>query len=328
MTILKFTFHRLIEFDTKYYIMRKKTNTLIIALIFLYSCNNQSPQKKISIDELSNLTDTIGYYAARNMKGLASFKIGESTYSETINQLKEEIRKDSRRFKETNYKESPQYSGYEEKYLDFKFDKKGNIANQFYREDFGSIFEEIKYDTISRYLKKDILNREIFGCPNIKELGMFEYYIGDIKIRSLKLKFYKDTLYQISCTQNNKIEEGFKAKYGNGRLINNSVWKTPRGETNVRPENEEVLKKSQLLKIDEKIIWENESIKTESQTYCKYKYEGDKFIEPDLDSYNSYFNIWLKNELKMNEIKDCENAAYKTKKRLEEQSKQKDINQL
>ena len=182
------------------------------------------------------------------MKGLASFIIGESTYTKILNLIKEEIRKDSRRYKETNYKEFPRYTGYQEKYLDYKFDKKGSIASQFYREDFAFIFKEIIYDTISSFLKEDILNREIFGCPSIRELEMFEYYIGDIEIRSLKLKFFNDTLCQISCSQNDKIEQGFKAKYGDGRLINNSVWKTPRGETNVRPENDAVLQKIKIAK--------------------------------------------------------------------------------
>lgn len=303
--------------------MRNLAVLLVITCIVLLFCNNPSSQK---ISETSNLPDTTGYFAARNMKGLASFKIGESTYTEIINLIKQEIRKDSKRYKETNYKELPRYSGYQEKYLDFKFDKKGNIVGQFYREDFGSIFTEIKYDTIGSYLKEDILNREIFGCPNIIELEMSDYYIGDIQISSLKLKFYKDTLYQISCSQNDEIEEGFKAKYGNGRSINNSVWKTPRGETKIRPENEEVLRKSKLLKIDEKIIWENESVRAEAQTYHEYSYEGDKYIGAGYS--NSYFTIISKNEMVSREIKDCENAAYKTKTMLETQNKKKDFDQL
>ena len=85
-------------------------------------------------------------------------------------------------------------------------------------------------------------------------------------------------------------------------------------------------KKSKLLKIDEIVIWENESIRAESQTYCEYKYEGDKY--KGAGYYNSYFTMISKNEKIKREIKDCEDAAFATKKRLEEQEKQKDINQL
>lgn len=302
--------------------MKKFIVPVLAIVIGFFSCNNPTSKNK----ENANLPDTTGYFAARNMKGLGTFKIGESTYSEILKTIKEEIRKDSRRYKESNYKDLPRYSGYESKYLDFKFDKNGNIASQFYREDFGSIFTEVKYDTINSYLKKDILEREIFGCPNIRETRMYNYYIGDIELSSLELKFYKDTLYQINCYQNDKVEEGFKAKYGGGRLINNTEWETPSGRTNIRPENDAVLKKSKLTKIDEKIIWENELLKAESQTYCEYKYDGDEYKGAGYS--NSHFIIISKNERILNEIKDCENSAYTTKKRMEEQSNQKDINQL
>lgn len=304
--------------------MKKLTIPILAIVIGFFSCNN--PTSNSNENTNTNLPDTTGYFAARNMKGIGTFKIGESTYSEILKTIKEGIRKDSRRYKESNYKDLPRYSGYEPKYLDYKFDKNGNIASQFYREDFGSIFKEVKYDTIVGYLKKDLLDREIFGCPNIREIRMYDYYIGDIEINSLELKFYKDTLYQINCSQNDKVEEGFKTKYGNGKVINNTVWDTPRGKTNIRPENDAVLKKSKLTKIDEKIIWKNELLKAESQTYCEYKYDGDKYKGAGYS--NSYFTIISKNAKITNEIKDCENAAYESKKRLEEQNNQKDINQL
>jgi hypothetical protein len=285
--------------------MKKVMIPLVIIVLGFFGCNNPSSKSNGTI----NLSDTLGYFAAKNMKGLGSFKIGESTRSEILNIIKEEIRKDSRRYKETNYKELPLYSGYEPKYLDYKFDKKGNIASEFYREDFGSIFNEIKYDTISSFLKEDILKREVFGCPNIRELEMFKYYIGDIEISSLNLKFYKDTLYQIACSQNDKIEEGFKAKYGSGKTIDNTVKKGDK-----------------LLKIDKNTIWENETVRAESQTYIECKYDGDKYQGAGYS--NCFFNMNSKNEKKLSEITDCKNAANETKKRFEEQNKKKDINQL
>lgn len=302
--------------------MKKIVVPLLMTVVGFISCNNPSSQNI----ETYNLSDTTGYFEARNMLGLGAFKIEKSTYSEILNILKEEIRKDSRRYKETNYKETPLYDGYSPKYLDYKFDKTGNISSQFYREDFGGIFKEIKYDTISRFLKEDILNREIFGCPNIRELEMSKYYIGDIEITSLKLKFFNDTLYQINSWQSDKIEEGFKTKYGVGNLINNTVWKTPFGKTNIRPENDAVRQKSQLLKLDEKIIWQNELIITESHTYCEYRYEGEKF--KDAGYSNSTFMICTKNKRILENIKICEDNAYIAKKKLKEQDKQKNINQL
>ena len=287
--------------------MRTLTVLLILLnLLGLLSCNIPSSQKNNLTD---NFPDTTGYFAARNMKGLASFKIGESTYQEILSLIQEEIRKDSKRFKETNYKELSRYNGYQEKYLDYKYDKKGNIASQFYREDFGALYREIKYDTISDFLKEDILSSEVFGCPSIRELEMFEYYVGDIEINSLKLRFYRDTLYQIACLQNDEIEEGFKAKYGIGRSYDNSI---ERGD--------------KILKINKKLIRENESIRAESMTYVEYKYNGDKYEGASYS--NSYFTIILKNEKIVKQIKDCENVAALIKERLQARNKQKDINRL
>ena len=299
----------------------------VILLLSLSACDNPSKQTAKS-ESVSEISDTAGFYAAKNMIGLGNYKLGESTYSQVLEQIKSEIRKDSKRYSETNFKELPRYSGYEEKYPDFNYDKKGNIVSSFYREDFGSIFEEIKYDTLKEYLRDDILDREIFGCPNIKEIDMFKYYIGDIELSNFKLKFYNDTLYNVSCDQNGKIEEGFTTKYGQGKYYNNNVWKTPLGVTNKRPESDQMLKNSQLLKIDEKYVWENDLVKAESQTYCEYIYEGNEYKGGNLDSYNSYFRIYLKDKELNKHISDCTNSAYELKRKLEDQKKQNDLNKL
>jgi hypothetical protein len=301
---------------------------LIVSLLTIcfgfFSCSNPSSQKNTVAN---NVPDTAGYFAARNMKGIASFKIGGTTYPQALKILKDEIRKDSRRFQETNFKEMPKYHGYEPKYLDFKFDKNGNAVSSFYREDFGFIIKEVKYDTLKSYLKEDLLDEEIFGCPRIKALNIFQYYIGDIELMKFELKFYQDTLYKISCNQEDKIESGFKEKYGAGRSIINNEWKTPLGIKNEAPENDAIRKKSQLLKIDEKHIWENESIIAVSQTYVRYEYKSgsDSFT----DAYsNSYFAIESKIKKLKDKISECEDIAIKTKQRLEEQKKQKELNQL
>lgn len=298
--------------------MKNITVSLLIICFGFLSCSNPSSQKNTVVN---NVPDTAGYFAARNMKGIASFKIGETNYSQALKIIRDEIRKD---YQETNSNEMPKYRGYEPKFMVFKYDKNGNPVSWFYREDYGSIIKEVKYDTLKSYLKGDLdylsFDTEIFGCPKIKSINMFSYYIGDIELTRFELKFYQDTLYKISCSQNDKIEDGFKAKYGNGRLIDNSVWKTPRGKTNVRPENDAIRKKSQLLKIDKEHIWENESVMAVSLTYIEYKHE---------DTYSSlYFVIESKNTKLKDKITECEDVAIKAKQRLEEQKKQKEFNLL
>jgi hypothetical protein len=231
--------------------MKNLTVSLLIICFGSFSCSNPTSQKNSVVN---NVPDTAGYFAARNMKGIAAFKICETKYSQALKIIKDEIRKDSRRFKETNYKEMPKYHGYEAKYSDFTFDKNGNIASSFNREYFDLIIKEVKYDTLNNYLKEDLIKEEIFGCPNIKAIKIFQYYIGDIELMNFELKFYQDTLYKICCNQQDKIESGFKEKYGDGRSIINNEWKTPFGIKNEAPENDAIRKKSQLLKIDEKNI--------------------------------------------------------------------------
>lgn len=304
--------------------MKNLNVSLLIICVGFFSCNNPTSQKT---NVVSNLPDTAGYYAARNLKGLASYKIGETTYKQALKTIKDEIRKDSRRYKETNYKETPRYHGYTADYPDFTYDKSGNISGTFYREDFGFNIKEAKYDTLSSYLKEDLLHEEIFGCPKIRAINIFQYYIGDIELMSFELKFYQDTLYRISCNQDDEVESGFKEKYGEGKSYKNNQWKTPLGIKNEAPENETLRKKSQLLKIDEKHIWENEFVKAVSQTFVIYEYRNgsDNFSDASSDSY---FIIESKNTKLKDRISECESLASKIRQRLESQKKQKEINQL
>ena len=304
--------------------MKNLTVSLLTICFGFLSCSNPSLQKNTAVN---NVPDTAGYFVARNMKGIAAFKIGETTRSQALKIIKDEIRKDSRRFKETNYKEMPKYQGYEANYPDFTFDKNGNISGTFNREYFDLIIKEVKYDTLNSYLKEDLLEREIFGCPKIRAISIFQYYIGDIELMSFELKFYQDTLYKISCNQEDKIESGFKEKYGDGKSIINNQWKTPLGIKNEAPENEAMKKKSQLLKIDEKHIWENEFVKAVSQTYILYEYRSgsDSFSDAASDSY---FVMESKNKKLHEKITDCEDITIKAKQRLEGQKKQKELNQL
>jgi hypothetical protein len=297
---------------------------LLIICISIFSCNNPTSQKNVVVN---NVPDTVGYFAARNMKGLASYKIGETTYKQALKKIKDEIRKDSKRFKETNYKETPRYNGYNANYPDFTFDKNGNISGTFNREDFGYIFKEVKYDTLDSYLKEDLLDREIFGCPNIRAINIFQYYIGDIELMSFELKFYRDTLYKISCNQEEKIESGFKENYGDGKSIVNNQWKTPLGIKSEAPENDAMRKKSQLLKIDEKHIWENQNVRAVSQTYIRYVYAGGSDTFSDAAS-DSFFVMESKDTKLKERISECEGIASKVRERLEVEKKQKELNGL
>ena len=107
----------------------------------------------------------------------------------------------------------------------------------------------------------------------------------------------------------------------------NNQWNTPFGIKNEAPENDAMRKKSQLLKIDEKHIWENEHVKAVSQTYIRYEYKdgSDNFSDAASDSY---FVIDTKNTRLLDKITQCENIATKAKQRLEDQKKQKELNQL
>jgi len=185
----------------------------IVFIIFLSSCINKNEQNNNAINNTAN--DTTGFYQAKDLQGLSVFIIGNSTYNQVLKHLKSEFKDDKRYY-------------------------------------FYSDIDETKYDTLVSYLEEDLLRRNIFGCPDLRTIEISKYYIGDIEVSYLKLDFFRDTLFNIRCWQNDEIEEGFKSKYGEGRLVNNSVWKTPKGETNIRPENDEILKKSQLLKIDKK----------------------------------------------------------------------------
>jgi hypothetical protein len=304
--------------------MKNLTISLLIICCGLFSCSNPGSQKTPVVN---NVPDTVGYYAARNMKGIAAFKIGETTRLQALKIIKDEIRKDSRRFKESDYKEMPKYQGYEASYPDYTFDKNGNIASTFNREYFDLIIKESKYDTIKSYLKEDLLDREIFGCPNIKAINIFQYYIGDIELMSFELKFYRDTLYRISCNQEEKIESGFKEKYGDGKSIINNQWKTPLGIKSEAPENDAMRKKSQLLKIDEKHIWENQNVKAVSQTYIRYVYAGGNDTFSDATS-DSFFVMESKDTKLKERISECEGIANRVRERLEAEKKQKELNGL
>ena len=246
----------------------KKLLLLAIFAPFLFSCENYSVRLKTG-----NTPDTVGYYAARDLKGLANFKIGESTYSKTLESIKNEIHEEHNKgvWHGTGY---PKYVAY---------------SNGYY----GFVLDVIRHDTTvkffdnSRY-KPNYESDIIFGCPNFKTIRLSNYFIGDINLQNFQLKFFRDTLYEISCNQNNDIEIGFEKKYGKGKYIQ-----------------------------DKAIVWENEDVKAEARTY-----------KGNYGSYSSAFTIETKNDRIKKEIIGCKNAAYYAGKRIEESRKNKDIDKL
>ena len=272
--------------------MRAFLTVLTVVIIVLSSCKDFSKSENSKTTDNPEKTDTTGYFEARDLQGLANFIIDKSNYKETFRTLNKEFKEDKRYYYSSPF----------------------NIT-------------EISYDTTESFLNEDILEQRIFGCPNLKALKVSTYFIGDIELTSLKLTFYQDTLIRIDCSQNDKIDEGFSEKYGKGKFIDNSLWRTPSGETNERP-NDNLIGKSQLLKIDETKIWENGNVIAKSSSYCVYKYEGEKYLGADnATSYNN-FAIVSKNEERNIEMTRCDSLSQEYKLLLIESKKRKDYDKL
>jgi hypothetical protein len=247
--------------------------TLVLS-IFLCSClENKKPNGNFS----SPSSDTIGYYSAKSLNGLGPFQLEKSTYYGTLTALKKEWRKDSR-YDYNNYG-----SGLGEHFL-------------------GLIL--LNFDSTKTYQGDLIFSPKYLACNYIKAIGLYEYYISDIEISSLLLTFYHDTLIRIDCHQNDKIDEAFTMKYGTGKKIAYTTWKTPLGETNNRPSDNAIRsERARIVRIFEQIIWENENVKATSYTNIKYK-EGKGASGAEYSSYD--FSIISKNPKKILEIEKCD----------------------
>jgi hypothetical protein len=150
----------------------KKLAVIIPVIFLLYSCKNT---QKTGI---LNNPDTTGYYSARNLEGLVSFNIDESTYNKTINLIKDDIRKDK------NYR----YIGYSSK-------------TNYYEEEFNEFLLRESKDTIS------------------KTIELYNYFVDDFEIQSLKLLFLYDTLVSITCKNTEEFENLLTQKYGKPKSI-------------------------------------------------------------------------------------------------------------
>lgn len=162
--------------------MKKLLFIYLALIIFLVSCNPTNNKSDSSVK-----IDTTGYYTARDLKGLATFRIDESTFDGTINQIKNEIRNDKKSF---------ETSGKLTKFDDYMYLPKEN----------------------------SILNKEHFSIDertekNIKTIEMHQYFAGELEIKQFKLIFYHDTLINITCSSNEHIEKAFSQKYGKPKSI-------------------------------------------------------------------------------------------------------------
>jgi len=67
---------------------------------------------------------------------------------------------------------------------------------------------------IFQFIPKSESDYQFSICPDVKEYVISVYNIADMKIEKLKLKFYKDVLFSISCDSSKELEEALKLKYG------------------------------------------------------------------------------------------------------------------
>jgi hypothetical protein len=107
----------------------------------------------------------------------------------------------------------------------FKIDKTTIDVIKELENEFGTK-TDIIYDFKDRYNAKgkynsifliDTSNNRYPGsslCPETKEYYIPVYKIADMEIRDIKLKFYKDILYEFDCTSTQELFEALKIKYG------------------------------------------------------------------------------------------------------------------
>ena len=55
-------------------------------------------------------------------------------------------------------------------------------------------------------------------CNEVKSFSIKGFFVSGIALKNLKLQFYNDTLYYISCDYTSEISEAMKLKYGSGKL--------------------------------------------------------------------------------------------------------------
>ena len=261
-----------------------KTFVIFFTVIIVFvSCDNSNTnlnfKTKIDIsfkDEIykSIFIDSSGYYAARNLEGIGNFKLGKTTLS-IINDLELSLKTKVNKV----YNNTDEYSFI----IDTKILQLLPNPNQKY------VFENpSKYSF----------------CPDVKIFKIKKITISGIEIENLFLTFYKDTLVELKCDENDNIYKALEYKYGKPNVINETfdyICGAGKKEGN-----------SQI------ILWHNEMIKAEinkSHINC---------VEDDFDYY---FKISTKHNIYDLYI-SCDSISkrkYFQKSKQEEKAKMKNF---
>lgn len=278
---------------------------IIVLIMLAITLNLISCKQGIQNATITNANDTTGSYAVRNMKGLASFKIDESTYNKTLNFIKNEMKND----KEDRYK-------YRENKREFP-----SIGEDMWLSNSG-----LK-DNDERIYVESVTDANKKQNPLIKknEISYPGYYVGNLKISNLNLSFYKDTLISIEC-DNSDIEQAFTTKYKPAFVIEETTWKTWFGETKSRP-SESAIRNNRALLLDshDEKRWENEKVKAISYSHYYWRYKNRKQISAD---GLSYFRIESKNERRNKEMLDNQNSINSIIQNEEKMKEKESINKL
>lgn len=253
----------------------------ILSLLVFISCTNRTSnlnsKTKIEIsfkDEIYKyvFVDTNGYYAARNLEGIGNFKLGKTTIK-IINDLEKELYNVAKNEAEKSWGEMEQpykneminaslkdfkknrkiYSASDEN--DFIYDK--TIMLQLFPNQTDSLDNPSKYSY----------------CPDVKIYKILYYTISNIELEDLYLTFYKDTLVELKCDENEKIIEAMKYKYGLGTEIRESFM--------FRCGFNRVLKNGDVRII----LWQNQNVLAE--LYRSHIFCGE-------DQFDYYFRIYNK----------------------------------
>ncbi len=143
-----------------------------ITLFLVCSCKPRTPATLAS-----TLPDTTGYYAARDLKGLGYFILGQSSFKETVNKIKTEIKKN---------------------------------PNEYWIDPLEiSIWDTMTYDPNYR----TPYGGHIY-CPLNKNVFLHTYFIGGFELSRVFLNFYKDTLFAIEIDEPSDLSSAFNKKYG------------------------------------------------------------------------------------------------------------------
>lgn len=275
----------------------KKKNSEIVSRF--HSVNNHSNSVLAQYQEVN---DSLRYNAAKDMRGFTSdFIIGETTVS-----IKENL---NRRFSE-----DPRYV-VRSTFPNLFGNNPGNFPNSIQSDQkspaIAQTVQDSKYQNITTIFnfKNEWDKAENYkiesSCPDFRVLYMSRYYIEDLEINSLSLVFFRDTLVQIYFSGDEKVVEGFRYKYGEGSVAQETI--ASEGEI---PQDRKVVNIKTL-------IWENEEIIASSV----YVDKRNSLTNP-FPKINSYFIIESKSNWKL-EVERCEEDIHeKNENELRKQTKE------